>query len=88
MNELATVAGYPDDRFPTAPFDCASDYLNALANEHIVHLRTQRNLADDPEIAKARFIARRQFAQLIPKYYPQDSGYPYRSATTCDLRTC
>ncbi|CAI7583851.1 unnamed protein product [Penicillium glandicola] len=29
MNELATVAGYPDDQFPTAPFDRASDYLRS-----------------------------------------------------------
>lgn len=74
MNELATVAGYPDDQFPTAPFDRASDYLQSVANEHLVHLWTQRNLADDPEIAQERFIARHRFAQLISKYYPEDCG--------------
>lgn len=74
MNELATVAGYPDDQFPTAPFERASDYLRSAANEHLVHLWTQRNLADDAEIAQKRFIARHRFAQLVSKYYPEDSG--------------
>ncbi|KAJ9296886.1 hypothetical protein DTO271G3_5085 [Paecilomyces variotii] len=77
MNELATVAGYPAGQFPIAPFDRASDYLKSIANEHITHLWTQRNLADDPEIAQKRFIARHRFAQLIPKYCTEDSG-PFR----------
>jgi hypothetical protein len=74
MNELATVAGYPDDQFPTTPFDSTSDYLASVANEHLTHLWTQRNLADDPEIAEERFIARHRFAQLIPKYCVDDAG--------------
>ncbi|KAJ9244681.1 hypothetical protein DTO207G8_2254 [Paecilomyces variotii] len=74
MNELVTVAGYPDGQFPTARFDRASDYLRSVANEHLAHLWTQRNLADDPEIAQWRFIARHRFAQLIPKYCTKDSG--------------
>ncbi|TPX14886.1 uncharacterized protein E0L32_004995 [Thyridium curvatum] len=74
MNELATVAGYSDDLFPTSTFDRASDYLNSVAHEHLAHLWTQRNLADDPEIAQARFIARHRFVQLIPKYCIDDAG--------------
>ncbi|CAG8136145.1 unnamed protein product [Penicillium salamii] len=74
MNELVSVAGYPEDQFPTAPFGCASEYLKSLANEHLVHLRTQRNLARNAEIAQKRFIARHRFAQLIPTYYPEDSS--------------
>ncbi|KAL2811295.1 phosphotransferase enzyme family protein-like protein [Aspergillus cavernicola] len=74
MNELATVAGYPDSQFPTVPFDRASDYLRSVANEHLTHLWTQRNLADDLEIAQERFIARHRFAQLIPKYCAEDDG--------------
>jgi hypothetical protein len=70
----ATVAGYPGSQFPTAPFDRASDYLRSVANEHLTHLWTQRNLADDPEVAQKRFIARHRFAQLISKYYPEDYG--------------
>ncbi|KUL81894.1 hypothetical protein ZTR_09526 [Talaromyces verruculosus] len=74
MNELATVAGYPNSQFPIAPFDRASDYLRSVANEHLTHLWTQRNLADDPEIAKERFIARHRFAQLIQQHCIEDSG--------------
>ncbi|KAG5798293.1 hypothetical protein H9Q69_002690 [Fusarium xylarioides] len=74
MNELATVAGYPCDVFPTSTFSHASEYLKSVAHEHIVHLRTRRNLADDPEIAQARFIARHRFAQLISKYCIYDAG--------------
>jgi hypothetical protein len=74
MNELSTVTGYPDDQFPTTPFDRASDYFRSVANEHLTHLWTQRNLADDPEIARSRYIARHGFAQLIPKYCIDDTG--------------
>lgn len=74
MNELATVAGYPDDQFPTALFVRVSDYLRSVANEHLTHAWTQRNLADDPEISRERFIARHRFAQLIPKYCIYDAG--------------
>lgn len=74
MNELATVAGYPQDRFPTSTFDRASEYFTSLSQEHMAHLWTQRNIAYDAEIARARFVARRRFAQLIPKYCICDSG--------------
>ncbi|CAG7918904.1 unnamed protein product [Penicillium olsonii] len=74
MNKLATVAGYPDDQFPTASFNRASDYLRSVANEHLIHVWTQRNLADDAEIAQERFIARHRFAQLVSIYYPEDCG--------------
>ncbi|GKZ25558.1 hypothetical protein AbraIFM66951_001330 [Aspergillus brasiliensis] len=62
------VAGRP------LTYNMNDDYLRSVANEHLTHLWTQRNLADDPEIAQKRFIARHQFAQLIPKYYPEDCG--------------
>ncbi|KAJ5172682.1 hypothetical protein N7492_005275 [Penicillium capsulatum] len=83
MNELATVAGYPDDQFPSASFDRASDYLKSLANEHLIHFQTQRNLADDAEIARERFVARHRFAQLVSKYYP-DSKDCGRFILFCD----
>jgi Phosphotransferase enzyme family len=74
MNELATSTGYPIDRFPTAPFDCASNYFRSVASEHLIHLQTQQNLADDAEDAQRRFVARHRFAQLIPKYCINDAG--------------
>lgn len=74
MNELATVAGYDPGLFPASTFDRASDYLKSVAHQHLAHLQAQRNIADDPDIAQARFIARHRFAQLIHKYCIQDSG--------------
>jgi hypothetical protein len=32
MNELATSTGYPVNRFPTTPFDYASDYFRSVAD--------------------------------------------------------
>lgn len=55
MNELATFDGYLDGQFPAAPFDRASGYLRSVAHEHLIHLWTQPNLADDAEIAQQRF---------------------------------
>ncbi|KFH44945.1 hypothetical protein ACRE_042850 [Hapsidospora chrysogenum ATCC 11550] len=74
MNELASATGYPMDRFPTSPFDRASDYFHSLSQQHLTHLRTQRNLSNDPDMARAQFIARHRFPQLIPEYCIQDSG--------------
>ncbi|TAQ85118.1 hypothetical protein B7494_g6545 [Chlorociboria aeruginascens] len=75
MNELATVvSGYPIGEFPTTQFSSVFEYFQSLANEHMIHLRTQRNLADDPEDAQRRFIARHRFKQLIPQYSIEDTG--------------
>ncbi|KAL9117030.1 MAG: hypothetical protein Q9187_006439, partial [Circinaria calcarea] len=73
MNELASVSGYPVDEFPTAQFASVNEYFQNLANEHLIHLRTQRNLADDPEDAQKRYIARHRFQQLIPQYCIEDA---------------
>lgn len=74
MNELATVAGYPGDQFPTEPFDRTSDYLTTAAKAHLTHLWTQRNIADNPEIARGRFIAHHRLLHLIPRYCTDDTG--------------
>lgn len=74
MNELATVTGCSDDIFPTCTFDRVTAYLESVAHQHLAHLQTQRNIADDPAIARARFIARHRILQLIPRYTTQDAG--------------
>lgn len=75
MNELKTVVSvYPTTNFPTTPFTSTQSFLRSLANEHLIHLRTQRNLADDPEDAKKRYIARHHFKDLIPRYCLDDAG--------------
>ncbi|KAG9770220.1 hypothetical protein ABEF93_006323 [Exophiala dermatitidis] len=73
MNELATVTRFPEDQFPTEPFDRTSDYFKSVAKEHLTHLWTQRNVADSPEIARGRFIARHRMLNLIPKYCVDES---------------
>ncbi|EAQ91085.1 hypothetical protein CHGG_03020 [Chaetomium globosum CBS 148.51] len=76
MNELATNTGYPADQFPNAPLIHASDYFHALADHHLLHLRTQRNLSPSNGAAdvQRRFIARHHFRQLIPKYCTTTTG--------------
>lgn len=74
MNDLMTSTGYPVDQFPTAPFSRTSDYFTAIANEHMTHFQTQRNLATSETDARWRFTARHCFAQLIPKYCVDDAG--------------
>lgn len=75
MNELRTVVSkVPTDGDPTAPFTSANSYLHSLADEHLVHLQTQRNLANNRDDARKRFIARHRFKKLIPRYCIDDTG--------------
>ena len=75
MNELMTVvSNYPTSGYPAAPLTSAKAFLHSLADEHLVHLRTQRNLANSREDAKKRFIARHRFKQLISRYCLDDTG--------------
>ncbi|KAH6714406.1 hypothetical protein BKA61DRAFT_632310 [Leptodontidium sp. MPI-SDFR-AT-0119] len=79
MNEVVTLAGYPDDQFTlAAPFDRVSDYFTARACHFRRHLETQRNIAgNDGELAWRQFVARRCFAELIPAYCVDNAG-PFR----------
>ena len=73
MNELQTVvSNYPTTNFPTSPIPSTKSFLDSLADEHLIHLRTQRNLADSPEDARKRFIARHRFKNLVSRYCLND----------------
>ncbi|KAF1961771.1 phosphotransferase enzyme family protein-like protein [Byssothecium circinans] len=75
QNELQTVvSSYPSTNFPTSAFISAREYLQNLADEHLIHLHTQRNLANTRDDAKKRFIARHRFKQLVDKYCSDDTG--------------
>lgn len=74
MNELATHAGYPADQFPTAPFDCASDFFRYIARQHFIHLKTQPNLSRSEDDVQRRFVARHQFERLITRCCINDTG--------------
>jgi hypothetical protein len=74
MNELASVvSAYPTSGFPTTPFTSAKAFLMYLADEHLVHLHTQRNLANGREDAEKRFIARHRLRQRIDQYCLADT---------------
>jgi hypothetical protein len=74
MNELATCTGYPIDQFPTRPFASANKYFRALADQHLIQLKTQRNLATNPEDARRRYIARHLFAELAARNHINKDG--------------
>lgn len=74
MNELASVSGFPMDQFPATPLSSTGEFLRWTAQQHLTHLWTQRNLADDSDIAKARFVARHRFSQLVEKFCAHDKG--------------
>jgi hypothetical protein len=73
-NEILTTTGYATSQLPQSTFDTTSGYLKSIAGEHLSHAFAQRNLAFEPEIAEARFVARKQFEKLIPKYCIRDDG--------------
>jgi hypothetical protein len=74
MNELASSTGYPEDQFPAAPFDNASAIFQSVARQHLLHLKTQRNVAYDEADVRKRFIAQLRFKQLILKFCIDDIG--------------
>lgn len=74
MNELAISTGYPIDRFPKEPFASANEYFRSLVEQHLIHLRTQRNLTTDPEDAMRRYVARHLFAQLAARKHVNNSS--------------
>ncbi|EQL01289.1 hypothetical protein G6O67_004499 [Ophiocordyceps sinensis] len=74
MNELVTGAAYPPQALPAAPFHSASDFFDSIANQRLLHLRTQRNLARDESDVRRRFVSRWRFKQLISKYCIDNQG--------------
>lgn len=74
MNELATTAFYPIEKFDTSPFESASDYFKSLTCEHMTHLWVQRNISTNAEDAQERYVARHLFAQLVDQYCIDDCG--------------
>ncbi|KAI4618910.1 hypothetical protein J4E83_005861 [Alternaria metachromatica] len=71
MNNLASVVtDYPADQFPEAAFTSTQAFLHYRADENLVHLQVQRNLAHSPQDAEKCFIARHKFKQLIERFSP------------------
>lgn len=74
MNELATTANFPVDKFPTAPFDTADEYFQSLVSEQKTHLWTQRNLCGSQLEAQDRYISRHLFAQSVDRHCIDNCG--------------
>ncbi|KAH7414019.1 phosphotransferase enzyme family protein [Phaeosphaeria sp. MPI-PUGE-AT-0046c] len=85
MNELATSTFYPVDKFPSNPFNTASDYFQSLTQAHVTHLRTQRNFCSSPKAAEELYISRHLFAQLVSKYTVNDRVDPENLRITAVL---
>ncbi|KAJ5717400.1 hypothetical protein N7488_003046 [Penicillium malachiteum] len=66
MNEIVRLGTLPQLELPTATYDKASLYLEALAELHISHLKYQRNDAiDSADDCRRKFVARFLFRKLI-----------------------
>ncbi|KIE01414.1 phosphotransferase enzyme family protein, partial [Metarhizium majus ARSEF 297] len=74
MNELATTAFYPLDKFATDPFESASGYFRHLSDENLTHLFTQRNLSSTATEAEEQYLARHLFTRLVTKHCIDDNG--------------
>lgn len=74
MNELVTSTGYPIDSFHTRPFTSTSEYFRNLADVHLIHLETQRNVTANPEDARRHYTARHLFTRLAAGHYTHENG--------------
>lgn len=66
MNGIVRLGTLPRSKLPTAIYDRASLYFEALAELHISHLKHQRNDAiDSADDCRRKFVARFLFRKLI-----------------------
>ena len=79
MNELAQLANYPPQEFPTHSFENAADYFESLAIQQLCHLRTQRNDAITDEIdCQKKYVARCLFRKLTRDVSTEYRHGPFR----------
>jgi aminoglycoside phosphotransferase (APT) family kinase protein len=79
MNELATSANYPPEEFPAHSFGSATDYFEALATQHLCHLRTQHNDAvTDEADCRKKFVARCLFRKIARDISVEHRHGPFR----------
>ena len=66
MNELMASANLPEATFPSHTFSSATAYFQALAGQHLSHLRLQqRDAVSSEENCRKKFIARCLFLNII-----------------------
>lgn len=79
INELATSANVPQEEFPSCTFRSAADYFEALAVQHLSHLRNQRNDAvDDEADCRKKYIARCLFRKVARDISKEHCQGPFR----------
>lgn len=79
MNELITSANLPQQAFPTGIFESAADYFVSLADQHLSHLRYQRNdaFADEAGCRK-KYVARCLFRKIAGGISAEHKNGPFR----------
>ncbi|KKY26923.1 putative phosphotransferase enzyme family protein [Phaeomoniella chlamydospora] len=78
MNELISGANCPPHALSRQAFPTANDYFTALAEDHITHLRTQRNDAvDDENDCRKKYIARHLFRIIARKFSSSYNHGPF-----------
>ncbi|KAJ5215220.1 uncharacterized protein N7498_001627 [Penicillium cinerascens] len=78
MNEIVRLGTLPRWKIPTAIYDRASSYFEALAELHISHLQHQRNNAiDSADDCRRKFVARFLFRKLVRDRELRDKWISY-----------
>lgn len=65
MNEFVRVGNCPPSMFAQDSFQTANEYFEEIANQHLLHLKHQRNNAvDDAEDGRKKYVARCLFRRI------------------------
>ncbi|KAK1141327.1 hypothetical protein N8T08_009234 [Aspergillus melleus] len=79
MNELMVSANLPEDVFPSHTFSSATDYFEALATQHLAHLRLQqRDSVSDEEDCRKKLTARCLFLNITKRLGAENAQGPFR----------
>ncbi|PWY91539.1 hypothetical protein BO94DRAFT_462054 [Aspergillus sclerotioniger CBS 115572] len=79
MNELMGSANLPEEAFPSHSFSSAIDYFQALAGQHLSHLRLQQQDAvSSEEDCRRKFTARYLFLNITKNLSTEHPQGPFR----------
>lgn len=79
LNELSISANLPPEKLPADSFESVTQYLEALAQQHLTHLWEQRNdaIANEADCRK-KYIARCLFLRVARNMSKDFSGGSFR----------
>ncbi|PKY03326.1 hypothetical protein P168DRAFT_298113 [Aspergillus campestris IBT 28561] len=79
MNELMVSANLPEEAFPSHTFKSSTEYFEALAMQHLSHLRLQqRDAVSNEEDCRKKFTARCLFLDITRKLSTEHPQGPFR----------